>query len=170
MNENQLKKWPILLIPGFQLKGQLVICYCEAFKLWCEFLEANKDTESQIHVQWEPRSWSTVDLLLTTSRVCVCVCLCAMGGTEERVRFTQPFQPLGSWVLWDAVERMGPSRPASFTCPVGVPDVGSSISPRFGPAPPQSQSQCLVHGQITCYNPRKEPPIYNSSRGLIAIL
>lgn len=64
------------------------------------------------------------------------------------MRFTKPCQPLDEPSFLRRSGAHGPSRPASFSCPVGVPDVGSSIYPMFRPAPPphpSTQSHCQSH-------------------------
>ncbi len=80
--------------------------------------------------------------------VCVCVCVCVWDGVKKGWDLQSRFSHLGSPVfrmLWDSVERMGWSRPASFRCPVGVPDVGSSIYPWFRPAPLKISVRCIVN-------------------------
>lgn len=87
--------------------------------------------------------WTSLLRLPEASGVCVCV---SVGdGLKKGCDLQSRFSHLVSPVFCDAVERMGRSRPVSFRCPVGVPDVGSSIYPWFRPAPLQITVRRIVN-------------------------
>lgn len=121
---------------------QLSLC-CPRFVWILQFWKLSNGNQ-QGHWNPDKRPMGTTQLRhcgLTTARG-FSWAACGGRGWDLQSRFH-----LGSpvfRVLWDAVERMGRSRPASFRCPVGVPDVGSSIYPWFRPAPLKITVICIV--------------------------